>query len=242
MKEISICMTHINRKTQLLNTLQSIQNQDDAKELTEIIIVDDVSKTPLTYADFEDFDLDIKLVTIQTNNKWWVNPCVGFNTAFHFIHGRRTIIQNAECLHATEIIRYVLDNLKPNHYIAMSALNLTEGATKLITRNTSPNEVELAGAEWYCHPVERPKPFNFCAALFTEDLKRVGGFDNSFAEGIWFDDDALLHNLEKNGVECSIAGSQLVLHQWHEKLWEANPEYYNLLHKNRTLIDNLKQN
>ena len=60
MKKISICMTHYNRKQQLLNTLQSIQNQE-AKDLVEIIIVDDVSVTPLHFSDFKDFDLYIKL-------------------------------------------------------------------------------------------------------------------------------------------------------------------------------------
>ena len=63
MKELSICMTHFNRKQQLLNTLRSIQNQENAKELTEIIIVDDVSAAPLHLDDFKEFDLDIKLVS-----------------------------------------------------------------------------------------------------------------------------------------------------------------------------------
>ena len=58
-KEISICMTHFNRKNQLMNTLRSIEKQPNSKELTEIIIVDDVSDLPLRYEDFESFDLDI---------------------------------------------------------------------------------------------------------------------------------------------------------------------------------------
>ena len=96
MKQISICMTHFNRKNQLLNTLQSIQNQKNAKKLTEVIIVDDVSKSPLKLSDFSDFDLDIKLISIQTNDKWWVNPCVAFNAAFNFIHTDKVLLQNAE--------------------------------------------------------------------------------------------------------------------------------------------------
>ena len=239
MKELSICMTHFNRKNQLLNTLQSIQNQQISNELFEIIIVDDVSKTPLVYDDFKDFDLDIKLVTIQTNNKWWVNPCIGFNAAFNFIHGKRTIIQNAECYHGTDIIQYVLNNLKPNEYIAMSALNITEEATVNINKDTSPTDIVIQGAEWYCHSIHRPKAFNFCAALYTEDLLTSGGFDNRFAEGIWFDDDALLEALEKHGVECKIEDSQLVFHQYHDKIWES---MMHLLHKNRKLIDEIKGN
>ena len=65
MKKISICMTHYNRKQQLLNTLRSIQNQL-VNELVEIIIVDDVSNVPLQFTDFDEFDLDIKLISIQT--------------------------------------------------------------------------------------------------------------------------------------------------------------------------------
>lgn len=241
MKELSICMTHFNRKQQLLNTLQSIQNQDNAKELTEIIIVDDVSKEALHLNDFADFDLDIKLITIQTKSKWWVNPCVGFNTAFHFINGHRTIIQNAECLHATDIIKYTIDNLKQKEYIAMSALNITQESTFAINKETAPADINTTGANWYCHSEHRDKPFNFCAAVHTEDLKRAGGFDNRFAKGVWFDDDALLLALEQSGVSCRIEDSQLVFHQWHESVWEALPDYAPLLQVNRQLIDNLKQ-
>lgn len=240
MKELSICMTHVNRKNQLLNTLQSIQDQKNAKELTEIIIVDDVSVEPLSYKDIEDFDLDIKLITIHTKNKWWVNPVVGFNTAFHFIHGKRTIIQNAECLHGTEIIQYTIDNLKKNQYIAMSAISLSRNSSEKINRKTSPEDIDLSNSEWYCHSQHRPQPFNFCAALFTEDLKRVGGFDNRYAEGMWSDDDAFIVTLERNGVEILIEDSQLVFHQWHEDLWHSRADMPMLVAKNRVLIDSLK--
>ena len=241
MKELSICMTHFNRKQQLINTLRSIQNQDNAKELAEIIIVDDVSVTPLHLDDFKEFDLDIKLVSIQTKSKWWVNPCVGFNTAFNFINGHRTIIQNAECLHGTDIIEYTINNLKQGEYIAMSALNITQDATFAITEHTSPADIDISGANWYCHSEHRNKPFNFCAAIHTEDLIKAGGFDNRFAKGVWFDDDALLEALEKNNINCRIEDSQLVFHQWHESIWEALPEYNELLQVNRNLIDNIKQ-
>lgn len=238
MKELSICMTHFNRKQQLLNTLHSIQTQNIPNDLFEIIIVDDVSTTPLTYKDIENFDLDLKLITVQTNNKWWVNPCVGFNTAFNFLHGKRTIIQNAECLHGTEIIKYVLENLKPKQYIAMSALNITEQATAKITFDTQPSDIDITGAEWYCHSEHRPKPFNFCAAVHTKDLLEAGGFDRRFAEGVWFDDDALLESLNKVGVECIIEDSQLVFHQYHDRVWDSK---MHLLQKNRVLIDEIKK-
>ena len=134
-KEISICMTHFNRKNQLMNTLRSIEKQPNSKELTEIIIVDDVSDLPLRYEDFESFDLDIKLISVTTKNKWWVNPVIASNAAFNFISGNKVIIQNAECLHTTNIIDYVINNLGKNQYIAMGALSLSKESSEAIQPN-----------------------------------------------------------------------------------------------------------
>lgn len=240
MKELSICMTHFNRKNQLLNTLHSIQRQGVSKDLYEIIIVDDVSSTPLQLTDFDQYDLDIKLIPIQTKHKWWVNPCVGFNTAFNFINGRITIIQNAECLHGTDIIPYVLENLKVGEYVAMSALNITEHATKSINNTTNPDQISTEGAQWYCHSIHRPSAFNFCAAIHTSDLKMVGGFDQRFAEGISYDDDMFLHTLTKNNIAIKIDDSQLVFHQWHERVWDSVDNFSTRLNKNYELLNNNK--
>lgn len=240
MKKLSICMTHINRKRQLLNTLQSIQDQD-VKDLVEVIVVDDVSHEPLSYRDIDDFDLDIKLITISTKNKWWINPVVAFNTAFHFIHGERVIIQNAECLHATNIVRYVLDNLEKNQYIAMSALALSKESSERITRTTAMEDIDVNNSKWYCHTEHRPDPLNFCAAMFTEDLRKVGGFDNRYAEGMWSDDTAFLTMLKKHKIQTKIEDSQLVFHQWHEDIWHSNPNMNSLVAKNRVLVDALNE-
>ncbi len=228
-------MTHINRKRQLLNTLRSIQIQENAKELTEIIIVDDVSKVPLKMSDFKNIDLDIKLITIQTKNKWWVNPCVGFNTAFNFIHGTKVIIQNAECLHATNVIDYVIKNLKEKEYVAMSALGLSEKATKAIKTSTKIEKISKEGSEWLCHNRYRPRAFNFCAAINAEDLRIIGGFDNRLSEGVYYDDDILLQSIRKNNIEIRIEDSQVVYHQWHEKIWQNLEDYKGLRAKNKLL-------
>lgn len=239
MKDLSICMTHVNRKRQLLNTLQSIQSQENAKDLCEIIIVDDVSEVPLQLVDFEDFDLDIKLISTQTKYKWWVNPCVAFNTAFNFIHSKRVIIQNAECLHATNVIDYVIKNLQEKEYIAMSAISLSEEVTKSITPDTKINEISVEGAPWFCHTKFRPKAFNFCAALNASDLLKIGGFDNRFSEGVYYDDDRLLDSLTKNGIRIRIEDSQTVYHQWHDKIWQNLDNYKSLRAKNKELIKSL---
>lgn len=228
-KELSICMTHFNRKNQLLNTLYSIQRQGDVKDLCEIIIVDDVSETPLSYQDFNIFDLDIKLITIETKNKWWVNPVVGFNTAFNFISGEKTIIQNAECLHKTDIIRYVLENLKENQYIAMSTLAIPKEITENISKDTNLNDViNQDGCEWYCHSIYRPEPFNFCSAIHTNDLRKIGGFNLQFSDGLWYDDDDFLRRMANSNIEIKIEDFQLAIHQWHPDFWHSRNDFTKL--------------
>lgn len=240
-KEISICMTHFNRKKQLLNTLNSIQRQQNAKELTEIIIVDDVSDTPLTYDDLKYLDLDIKLITIDTKNKWWINPSVAFNIAFSLIHGKRAIIQNAECLHKTDIIDYVMKNLNTNDYIAMSALALTKKSSDDINFDSNIDSIDTNESIWHCHSIHRPEALNFCTALFTEDLIKIGGFDMNFAEGIWFDDNFFLDKIKRNGMRVKIEDSQLVYHQWHEDSWVKNNDFHFLKNKNEIIYKTISQ-
>lgn len=234
-------MTHYNRKFQLFNTLYSIQNQPNSRELTEIIIVDDVSTNPLTYEELNKFDLDIKLISIQTKNKWWVNPCIGFNTAMNFINGSRTIIQNAECMHATPILEFVMSHLKYGEYIAMSTLNLSKESTLKINLNDG-EEIDLKDSEWYCHSIHAPRALNFCAAIHTTDLIKSGGFDNRFANGFFYDDDSFLLNLKNIGVDIKIEDSQLAYHQWHKKIWFTDPNMGEYSNRNYNLLQEILSN
>ena len=215
-----------------MNTLRSIEKQPNSKELTEIIIVDDVSDLPLRYEDFESFDLDIKLISVTTKNKWWVNPVIASNAAFNFISGNKVIIQNAECLHTTNIIDYVINNLGKNQYIAMSALSLSKESSEAIQPNLDLSTLNLDNSEWYCHSEFRSDPYNFCAAIHADDLRKVGGFDNRFAEGIWCDDNMFVASLRKNNIEIRIEDSQLVYHQWHDNSWFNREDFTKLSQRN----------
>lgn len=240
MKELSICMTHYNRKPQLLNTLRSIENQGNSNDLFDIIVVDDVSSDPLTYKDVEEFNLDIKIITIQTNNKWWVNPCVAFNTAFNFIDSKRTIIQNAECLHVTNVIDYVINNLEPNNYVAMSCYGLSRHSSMNINRDTSVGNIDLGDGNWLCHNKNfvggMNRPFNFCAALYTDDLRKIGGFNSRLSKGVWYDDDVLLISLYNHGIKCRTEDSQLVYHQYHDKVWDSKLHMTDI---NKQIVDEI---
>lgn len=237
MKKISICMGYINRKIQLMNTLQSIHNQEIDPNLFDIIIVDDVSRDEhrLHLEDFYKFNLDIKLISISTFRKWWVNPVIALNTALNFVDAERVILQNPECLHASNILDYVLNNLD-DCYTAFSTKALTKVSTENIDIKNL-KDIDESGFEWYCHSEHRNHPLNFCASVKFDDLKKIGSFDNSYAKGFWYDDNALIQALHNNNIKTKIEDNQLVYHQWHENNWDVDTKFQ-LIDKNKTLFIN----
>lgn len=54
---------------------------------------------------------------------------------------------------------------------------------------------------WYNHPEFNNRPYHFLTAITRNDLKKVGGFDDNFKNGLWYDDDDFLRRVSK---VCSI--------------------------------------
>ena len=110
-------MTYYKRIRELRNTLRSFR--ESKHNDFEVIIVDDAtgdgehdSKNIVN----EFSDLDIKLIRINAEDKWWPNTCIAFNTGFDRASGEIIILQNAECFHNGDVISYTADNLKENKY------------------------------------------------------------------------------------------------------------------------------
>ena len=103
--KISIVTSYFNRKKLLINTLKSIK-QTEFKNF-EFIIVDDASNNDNKIDDLVyDFPF-IKLIRIEPEDKWYINPCIPFNIGFKNITGDIVIIQNPECFHTSDIISFV---------------------------------------------------------------------------------------------------------------------------------------
>lgn len=50
---------------------------------------------------------------------------------------------------------------------------------------------------WYNHPIYKNRPFHFLSAITRNDLNKIGGFDNKFKDGFWYDDDDFLNRIKK---------------------------------------------
>lgn len=259
MKKISIVIAYYNRKRLLYNTLKILE-KNDLSDLLEIIIVDDASDDKNRIDDFHSkFTLNIKVIRIEPEQKTYINPSIPYNIGFKFISDDTdfVIIQNPECIHHGDIIKYTLKNLKENIYISFGAYSIDEYKTKKINKlnfdnpgvkntinqiikplvNRKPSMDGVDG--WYNHSVYKNKALHFCSAITKKDLDKVGGFDVRFANGIGFDDNDFVFRIISNDIDIKIVDDPFVIHQYHGQTNYSNFELFN---NNLTLFESLNNN
>ena len=226
MKKISIVMTAYNRNKQLDHTLHTVTKSKMAKN-TEIIIVDDASKEPITKVvnKYKD-QLDIKPIYISKQNKWWINPCIPYNIGFGKATGDIVVIQNAEVVHIGDVLSFIHDNLKENQYMCMGCYSLgsfveNDVYMNLVNSSKSPEKAALEYIKmkgdfvcpnrevggWYVN-TKHFTGLHYLTAIYKKDLDRIGGFSPEFAMGYRHDDDEFIRRI------------------WYKKLDIIHPDVY----------------
>lgn len=214
---ISICMGYYNRKDQLLKTLQTIEQSG---EDCEVWIVDDSSSEDQALSTFiPDWNLEHspKVTNITYGPKTWVNPCKAYNEAFTYATGDIVIIQNPECMHIGNVLKYVKDNLKQDQYMSFSCLSWDQTTFRLSEANTVKYPATGQCTKgWYHHPIYNNRPYHFCCALHKDNLDKLKGFDERFKDGPCYDDVDFIRRVTKLGLQTVSPTDPYVVHQWHE--------------------------
>jgi len=179
------------------------------------------------------FDLDITVMKVVANEKWWRNPCIPFNMGFNRAQGDIIIIQNPECIHCGDILGTAVRQLRDNIYLNFGCYSLDDALTRkvraldfsapklsarlegvlapMINRGT----VGDAETGWYNHSKHKANRLHFCSAITRKDLQELGGFDERYANGMAFDDNDLLTRIMRKGMEVKVVDSPFVIHQCH---------------------------
>jgi len=254
MIETSIVMTYYNRTRQLRNSLKSIRRQKKDLQNTEIIIVDDASdeekRARLITKDFK--ELNIQIVEVKKEEKYWINPCVPYNMGFRRAKGKIIVIQNPECVHFGRILGYAKENIGEGKYLSFPCYYVTkEQFQRFCKWKDQPDDLflkkvsriidPLDNRQWYNHSSLRPTGYHFTSVILKKDLDRIGGgFNEDFATGYCFDDDEFLFRLDQGGMDRQITPHQMgfVIHQWHPKssIYVGRcPEWY----RNRALLEKI---
>jgi len=113
-----------------------------------------------------------------------------------------------------------------------------ERATNLLgrmTKETGRRAILFGKAECSCGPegkevdwngaapgnllvdAEHPRPLGFILAGPRESFNRIGGYDEGFMAGLWYDDDDLVFRLWQDGNDFLFDNSVSGVHQHHER-------------------------
>lgn len=69
---------------------------------------------------------------------------------------------------------------------------------------------------WYNHPIFNPRPLHFLTATLKTNIEKVGGFNEIFADGLWYDDDEFLSRIK---LICNVTNFDdndfFGIHQYH---------------------------
>ncbi len=227
--KISVVTAYYNRKKLFETTLISISRQIISHNLdVEVIAVDDGSDEDERLEDLTGKYPFLEIIRLEKKNKWYFNSCIPFNIGFKKAKGDIIILQNPECTHYGDVLKFTQENINSKNYISFACFSLGIESTNNITEflNNSEklkqlienNSVGYIGDGldcWYNHPVINPKGYHFCAAVTKENLEDLGGFDERFARGIAFDDNEFLYRVGLKGLNIQIIEKPIVLHQNH---------------------------
>lgn len=231
----SIVIQHFNRRHLLLNTIDSIKKSSLISDC-EIIITDDASDDDHKIDDINILypDLDIKLFTFTKEEKWWSCPVIPINKGLAESSGDIIILQGAECYHNGDIISDVDKRIKPNDYLVYSTFALSKSDApgnqescdhaEKCTNGDYDSFYVNNGRAWYQHSVYRNEGFNFCCAIYREDLIDLGGFDERYAHGVYYGDNDFILRVKRKGMNVISVDSPFIFHQYHDTIHHVIPE------------------
>ena len=240
---ISICMSYFNRLKQVRYTLKTIQ-QSTVKDV-EVIIVEDFcdpgERLDTIQAEFPDLTIQVIRMADLVPAKNYCNPCVPYNVAFRASRGDKIIIQNPECCHIGDVLQYTLDNLSDSNYLTFHCYAATKAETRVMQSGDPLPMFTEKKSRWYNHVVERPYAYHFATAITRENLIKLNGFDERFAQGQDMDDVDLIYRVKELGLELKFVEDPWVVHQYHRKTYD-NPHNPPVTVNNRELWASIKDN
>lgn len=243
--EIGIIMPYYNRQYQLNRTIESIAKQNYKNVC--IAIVDDNSDDDII---LPDYDLNIKIIKIDSNTKKWTNPEPAYNTGINYLlentNSKIIISQNSECYHIGNIIDFAYKNTTKENYITFACYSINREYTFLDDlniysviniKNNDRGVIADFDNGWYNHSRHRPVAYEFCSSIHVENIIKLNGYDERLSLGCGYGDNYLLHRIRLLGLDIKIIDNPFVVHQYHDVSIKNNK--LNLVEKNRLLYNEL---
>lgn len=226
-------MSYYNRPTQLSNTINSIRQSIVGDY--EIIVVDDASPEELICP-------EARVIRIDKKDKWYNSSAIPYNIGLKEARGDIIIIQNPECYHVGDILKYVYDNIGHGLYLSFGCYAINKQETEEFNEGESPTIRDAIfdrpyNNGWYNHSRHRPVAYHFCSAITRGDLDKIKGFDERYAMGICYEDDDFIRRIRRGNITVEIIDNPYVIHQYHPPYTYMKPNYMALHNINKKIFD-----
>jgi hypothetical protein len=201
---ISIIMTSSNRSKQVYYTLFTFLHST-FKDI-HIVLVDDSDIDPVSTEILSKFPFAIDFVQVNRANKFWMNPCVNYNIAFHYRKGKKIILQNSEVCHVGDVLAYVQTHVQDTTYHVLDVKACAGYASNDFLyeiHNPLTTDIYNAGlfSQWYQHARTGNRQLHFLVAFTESTFATFQGFSFDYAFSADFDDDDLLLLVKSKGIE-----------------------------------------
>jgi len=227
-----ILIPYLNRLEQLRTTLRTfLHHYGDRHDWRVLLVLDPKEKQSedvramITDIGAEDRCLVVDSPGPASNS----TTTIEYNYAASIAETDFLIITNPECAHQTDILS-ILDGVfaeSPDVYIVCACESVGH-----ITMLTNPWRLQFRHVGWYQHSQYHNQMLNFCTAISAVNYDNIGGFDNDYAPGLGYADNAFIDAVIAARIPIVLRDDALTLHQEH---LATNPD------DRRALVDRNKR-
>jgi len=225
------------RKSILHNTLVSFLYHYKKREDYEVIVMEDgknISEKTEHNALLDiinSFSSQINIKHIETYFKDCISPCRMFNLGAKNADGDFLVLTNPECFHLTNVLGgFDLEvNKNPNVYIIAACLHASYNG--IVDKF---EDFKYEKIKWYQHSKHNNRKLHFCSMISKRLYEKIGGFDERYARGVWYDDDDFFRTICFNNIPFITKDNIIVVHMKHgyaeladtHRLRKINKQYY----------------
>jgi GT2 family glycosyltransferase len=247
MIKYSFIMPYFQRAAQFYNTLASLKHHYATRNDWDITVIEDSKNSDDLHSVVQLFNDDIPIKVVRTGRDDLYNPSPAFNVGVDQAEGEYIILTNPEGMHMNDVLAVFDEALadQPDAYVIAACESGRN--CKGVFDPERPKAFAYDHHMWYQHGQHNNRCYHFCTAIRRETYLRIGGFDERYADGYCFDDDAFRDRVKWAGIPFVVRDDALTLHQEHDKgslsksvirkLWDKNHALYEadkLRHKELT--------
>jgi len=214
----SIILPYYNRPS-IQFTLTSFHHHYADRNDYEVIILEDSKTDPIYKKLLQDFiDLWKDKINISYhfyNNPAWIQTKV-MNGGALLAKGKFIILTSSECMHYTNILKGLDEEFDQdeNKYVICSCMNINP------IENFEPSMENVVSTGWLQHSEFGNRQFHFCSSISRDNFHGMGGFDEQYAKGVWYDDDDFIKKIKQVKFPIVPRDDLIAAHIAHDRVYQ----------------------